>query len=67
VVEAPPAGGHLTSVATSQLLCGTRDAALRTQGITWEDEDDSLPARNIIGGRETRKMNVYQAIRDALR
>lgn len=65
-VEPPPASGHLTSVATSQLLCGTRDAALRTQGITWADEDDSPPARNIIGGRETRKMNMYQAIRDAL-
>ncbi|KIL69919.1 hypothetical protein M378DRAFT_157159 [Amanita muscaria Koide BX008] len=64
--EAPPAGGHLPSVATSNLLQVMRDAALRTPGITWADEDPSSPARNIVGGRETRKMNTYQAVRDAM-
>lgn len=65
--EPPPAGGHLSSVASSQFLCTTRDSALRTPGITWADEDThpSSP-QNVIGGRETRKMNMYQAIRDAL-
>ena len=42
----------------------TRDSALRTPQIVWADEE---PVRNIIGGRETRKMNLYQAVRDALR
>lgn len=65
--EPPPAGGHLSSVASSQFLCTTRDSALRTPGITWADEDThpSSP-QNVICGRETRKMNMYQAIRDAL-
>ncbi|KAN0077158.1 3-methyl-2-oxobutanoate dehydrogenase [Tylopilus felleus] len=65
-VEAPPAGGHLTSVASSQFLRLTRETALRTPGLTWTDEDDSGPVRAIVGGRETRKMNMYQAVRDAL-
>ncbi|KAF6763912.1 pyruvate dehydrogenase [Ephemerocybe angulata] len=60
-VEPPPAGGHLPGVATSQLLRPTRDAALRTPGIKWKDEDNST-----LGGRETRKMNTYQAVRDAM-
>ncbi|KAF7311420.1 Pyruvate dehydrogenase [Mycena kentingensis (nom. inval.)] len=62
--EPPPAGGHLPSVATSQLLNATREKALRTPGLRWNDEDDP----NIIVGaeRECRKMNVYQAVRDAL-
>ncbi|KAI6005823.1 pyruvate dehydrogenase [Pisolithus albus] len=58
--EPPPAGGHLSTVASSQLLRATRDAALRTPGIAWPAEDD------VIGSRETRKMNMYQAVRDAL-
>ncbi|KAJ7074170.1 pyruvate dehydrogenase [Mycena amicta] len=64
VVEPPPAGGHLPSVATSQLLRSTREKALRTPGLQWNDVDDP----NAIAGveRETRKMNVYQAVRDAL-
>ncbi|KAG6376276.1 pyruvate dehydrogenase [Boletus reticuloceps] len=65
-VEAPPASGHLTSVASSQLLRLTRETALRTPGLTWTDESDSDPVRSMVGGRETRKMNVYQAVRDAL-
>ncbi|KAG9318614.1 thiamine diphosphate-binding protein [Chiua virens] len=65
-VEPPPAGGHLTSVASSQLLRLTREAALRTPGLTWTDSDDSDPVRSIVGGRETTKMNMYQAVRDAL-
>lgn len=60
-VEPPPAGGHLPGVATSQLLRPTRDAALRTPDIAWKDEDT-----NQLGGRETRKMNTYQAVRDAM-
>ena len=66
-VEAPPAGGHLTSVASSQILRSTRETAFRTPGLTWTDEDHSGPGRSMVGGRETRKMNVYQAVRDALR
>ncbi|KAF4576298.1 3-methyl-2-oxobutanoate dehydrogenase (2-methylpropanoyl-transferring) [Pleurotus pulmonarius] len=64
-VEPPPAGGHLPSVSNSQLLRSTRDAALRSPGIRWTDEDESGSA-NIVGGRETRKMNTYQAVRDAM-
>ncbi|KAF9227755.1 pyruvate dehydrogenase [Gyrodon lividus] len=65
-VEPPPAGGQLTSVASSQLLRATRETALHTPGLTWSDEHDAGPVRNIVGGRETRKMNLYQAVRDAL-
>ncbi|KAH7923481.1 pyruvate dehydrogenase [Leucogyrophana mollusca] len=66
-VEPPPAGGHLPSIATSKMLRTTRDDALRTPGLAWTDDDDSTGAvRNIVGGRETRKMNMYQAVRDAL-
>lgn len=66
-VEPPPAGGHLTSVASSQLLRFTRETALRTPGLTWSDEDNSGSVRSIVGGRETSKMNMCQAVRDALR
>ena len=62
-VEPPPAGGHLPSIASSQLLKTKRETALRTPGLHWKDEDAS---RTIVGGRETRKMNTYQAIRDAM-
>ncbi|KAF8077708.1 pyruvate dehydrogenase [Lyophyllum atratum] len=65
-VEPPPAGGHLPSVSTSQILRATRETALRTPGLTFVDEDASGPSRTIVGGRETRKMNTYQAIRDAM-
>ena len=64
--EPPPAGGHLPSIASSQVLKTTRETALRTPGIRWADEDASVPSRTIVGGRETRKMNTYQAIRDAM-
>jgi hypothetical protein len=64
--EPPPAGGHLPSISTSKILRTTREAALRTLGIKWLDEDGSSPLQNTIGGRETRKMNVYQAVRDAM-
>ena len=64
--EPPPAGGHLPSVATSKILRSTREAALRTPGIKWLDEDGISPLQNTIGGRETRKMNLYQAVRDAM-
>jgi 2-oxoisovalerate dehydrogenase E1 component beta subunit len=65
-VEPPPAGGHLPSVANSQVLKTKRETALRTPGLQWADEDASVPSRTIVGGRETRKMNTYQAIRDAM-
>lgn len=64
--EPPPAGGHLPTIATSKLLRNTREAALRTPGIRWLDEDGGSPLQRTIGGRETRKMNVYQAVRDAM-
>ena len=64
--EPPPAGGHLPSIASSQVLKTKRETALRTSGIRWADEDASVPSRTIVGGRETRKMNTYQAIRDAM-
>ncbi|KAI0032204.1 thiamine diphosphate-binding protein [Vararia minispora EC-137] len=64
--EPPPAGGHLPGVATSKLLRTTRDAALRTPGIRWRDEGAGMPVRDLVAGRETRKMNVYQAVRDAM-
>src|SRR5271170_1621802 len=66
-VEPPPAGGHLPSIATSEILRTTRDAAIRTPGIKWVDDDVAILGRNIVGGRETRKMNTYQAVRDAMR
>lgn len=54
----------------------TRDAALRTPGLQWTDgpqEQDELAAAQGQGreitatGRDTRKMNLYQAVRDAMR
>lgn len=51
----------MPGVATSKLLKSTRDAALRMPGLKWVDEDLSP-----MGGRETRKMNTYQAVRDAM-
>ncbi|KAG7092809.1 2-oxoisovalerate dehydrogenase subunit beta 2, mitochondrial [Marasmius oreades] len=65
-VEPPPAGGHLPSVATSQLLRSTRDTALRTPDLVWVDEGSSETSESLVGGRETRKMNTYQAVRDAM-
>ncbi|KAH0830696.1 pyruvate dehydrogenase [Lanmaoa asiatica] len=65
-VEPQTAGGHLTSATNSQLLRSTRETALRTPGLTWTNEDGFGPVRSMVGGRETRKMNMYQAVRDAL-
>lgn len=65
-VEPPPAGGHLPSIATSALLRTTREASLRTPTIRWADEDSSGLPSDAIAGRETRKMNLYQAVRDAM-
>ena len=56
----------LPSISTSKILRSTCEAALRTPGIKWLDEDGKSPLQNTIGGRETRKMNVYQAVRDAM-
>ena len=66
-IEPPPAGGHLPSVSTSSYLRTTREKALRTPGLRWADEDDTGPEREIISGRDARKMNLYQAVRDAMR
>ncbi|KAJ7735428.1 thiamine diphosphate-binding protein [Mycena olivaceomarginata] len=62
VAKPPPPEGHLPSVATSQILRSTKERALRTPGLVWNDEENS----NSVG-RECRKMNLYQAVRDALR
>ncbi|KIY50818.1 Thiamin diphosphate-binding protein [Fistulina hepatica ATCC 64428] len=62
----PPPEGHLPSIATSRLLRNTRDTALKTPGIAWTDEDASSHTRTLEVGRETRRMNVYQAVRDAM-
>ncbi|KAI0075273.1 pyruvate dehydrogenase [Panus rudis PR-1116 ss-1] len=62
--QPPPADGHLPSVATSSLLRTTREAALRTPDLRWTDED--ALGGNALAGRETRKMNLYQAVRDAM-
>jgi len=56
----------LPTIAGSQVLKTKRETALRTPGIQWADEDALVPSRTIVGGRETRKMNTYQAIRDAM-
>ncbi|KAJ7172139.1 thiamine diphosphate-binding protein [Mycena filopes] len=58
--EPSPAGGHSPTIATSQLLRTTTERALRTPGLVWND-DEALSV-----GRECRKMNVYQSVRDAL-
>jgi len=64
-VEPPPAGGHMPSVANSRYMRTTRDAALRTPGLRWT-EDDKPESGQLHSGRQTNKMNMYQAIRDAL-
>ncbi|KAB5596397.1 Pyruvate dehydrogenase [Ceratobasidium theobromae] len=58
-VEPPPAGGHSSSITESPLLRTTREVALRTPGISWKDEANE-------NGRETRKMNMYQSLREAM-
>ncbi|THH29579.1 hypothetical protein EUX98_g4602 [Antrodiella citrinella] len=64
--SAPPAEGHSPSIATSALLRQTRETSLRTPGICWTDGDHAGPPSNALAGRETRKMNLYQAVRDAM-
>ncbi|KAI0345280.1 thiamine diphosphate-binding protein [Trametopsis cervina] len=64
--EPPPAGGHLPSIATSSYLRTTRDSSLRSQGIRWADGENDNSTGSVMAGRETRKMNVYQAVRDAM-
>ncbi|KAJ3752932.1 pyruvate dehydrogenase [Lentinula raphanica] len=68
-LEPPPAGGHLPSIASSALLKNTREQALKTPGILWADaelDEGTSSLSSTTAGRETRKMNTYQAIRDAL-
>ncbi|KZT71260.1 Thiamin diphosphate-binding protein [Daedalea quercina L-15889] len=64
--EVHSAGGHLPSIATSSFLRTTRHSALRMPGIHWTDEQETGSTDTLIAGRETRKMNMYQAVRDAL-
>ncbi|EJU05164.1 pyruvate dehydrogenase, partial [Dacryopinax primogenitus] len=56
----PTAGGHLPTIATSSLLRTSRDSALRSPGIQWQDPDSHSHSR------DTRKLNMYQAVRDAM-
>lgn len=51
-------------IADSNLLATTRHSALTTPAITWLDDASSSA---FPSGRETRKINTYQAIRDAIR
>ncbi|KAG8683972.1 hypothetical protein FRC09_015692, partial [Ceratobasidium sp. 395] len=57
--EPPPAGGHSSSVGQSPLLQTTREAALKNPGTVWKDQEGE-------NGRETRKLNMYQALREAM-
>ena len=65
--ESPHAGGHLPSITSSKILHTAREATLRIIDIKWLDENGSSPLEKTIGGRGTRKMNIYQAVRDAMR
>ncbi|KAJ3787356.1 pyruvate dehydrogenase [Lentinula aff. detonsa] len=70
-LEPPPAGGHLPSISSSALLKHTREQSLKTPGILWADAEldearGTSSLSSATAGRETRKMNMYQAIRDAL-
>jgi len=62
--DPPPAGGQNAKIGESKLLRGTRDLALRTPGIMWTDENAG--STGLVVGKETQKMNMYHAIRDAL-
>lgn len=62
--EPPSAAGALPTVADSTLLKRTREAALRTAGVQFLESDEEGLG---VAGRETRKMNMYQAVRDAMR
>ena len=60
----PAAGGQNAKIGESKLFRGTRDLALRTPGIMWTDENAG--STSLVMGKETQKMNMYHAIRDAL-
>ena len=66
-VEPPPAGGHLPSISNSSLLCNTKDKALHTPGIVWADDESSHIGKDAAPGCDTRKMSLYQEVRDAMR
>ncbi|KAF9519796.1 hypothetical protein BS47DRAFT_1370576 [Hydnum rufescens UP504] len=55
----PPADGDLPGLATSALLRNTRESALKTPGIRWDEAD-------VMSSIDTRKMNMFQSIRDAM-
>ena len=60
----PPAGGQNAKIGDSRLLRGTRDLALQTPGIIWADENAG--STGLVVGKQTQKMNMYHAVRDAL-
>ena len=79
-VAAAASADATPTVATSQLLRMSQDASLATPGLIWRDpeeevrlplESDNL-ARDATGStgapskREVKKMNLYQAVRDAM-
>lgn len=58
------AQGEEPSLGSSELLLSTPEAALATPGLSFADGHGH---RNSLGRiRETRRMNLHQAIRDAL-
>lgn len=61
--------GDLPGVASSAFLRLTRDAALKVPGIKWDEaaEIGHSGSSSLPFDQETRKMNMYQAIRDAMR
>jgi len=61
----PPAADGRLDLNRTTLLRTTRELSLKTPGIKWTD-DAPTSTSDIGGGRETRKMNTYQAIRDAM-
>ena len=59
--------GDLPGVATSTFLRPTRDLALKSPGLKWDAPSEIGNAgEGTEGGLETRKMNMYQAVRDAM-
>lgn len=60
--------GDLPGASSSTFLRLTRDSALKAPGIKW-DAAAEIGHSGSSGpmDQETRKMNMYQAIRDAMR
>jgi hypothetical protein len=58
------ADGEEPTLGSSELLLTTADGALATPGLTFADGHGLKGPHG--KGRETRRMNLHQAIRDAL-